>query len=140
MKYHYEKPNLYLAIFGDTYQCNHPLYDSCTLFKINSKGLAVIQQRCENKKTFWTEIDPWLIDDIYIHPLFKEYFDNRAGEQVEGLYPTVSVRQIMWALKIKPIKKERWETMFDRKEIWDVLFSTTIMKIKEDFILWYLYI
>lgn len=58
MKYHYEKPNLYLAIFGDTYQCNHPLYDSCTLFKINSKGLAVIQQRCKNKKTFWTEIDP----------------------------------------------------------------------------------
>jgi len=27
------------------------------------------------------------------------------------------VRQIMWALKMKPIKRERWETVFDRKEI-----------------------
>ena len=48
---------------------------------------------------------------------FKEYFINRAGECKNGLYPTVSIRQIMWALKIKPIKRERWETCFDRREI-----------------------
>lgn len=117
MKYYYEKPTLYFAMFGDVYICDHPLYDSCTLFKINDKGLAVIQQRFKNKKTFWSEIDPCLIDNLYLHPLFKEYFDIRAGEPVEGLYPTVSIRQIMWALKMKPLKKERWETMFDRKEI-----------------------
>lgn len=35
----------------------------------------------------------------------------------DGLYPTVTVRQIMWALKMKPIPRERWETVFDRREI-----------------------
>ena len=35
----------------------------------------------------------------------------------DGLYPTVTIRQIMWALKIKPIPKERWETVFDRSDI-----------------------
>lgn len=32
-------------------------------------------------------------------------------------YGTVTVRQIMWALKMKPIQKERWETVFDRRDI-----------------------
>lgn len=31
--------------------------------------------------------------------------------------PTVTIRQIMWALKMKPIKRERWETVFDRRDI-----------------------
>ena len=29
---------------------------------------------------------------------FKEYFNARAGACKDGLYPTVTVRQIMWAL------------------------------------------
>ena len=49
MRYHYEKPDLYLSMYGDTYVCNHPVYDRCTLFKIGNKGLAVIQQRFESK-------------------------------------------------------------------------------------------
>ncbi len=52
-----------------------------------------------------------------MHPKFKEYFDERASEPTDGLYPTVTIRQIMWALKIKPIAKERWETCFDRRDI-----------------------
>lgn len=86
---------------------------------IGNKGLAVIQQRYnpENKTTWWTEIDPWLNNTLYLHPGFKKFFDERAGKPVEGLYPTVSVRQIMWALKMKPIKRERWETCFDRRYI-----------------------
>lgn len=32
-------------------------------------------------------------------------------------YPTVTIRQIMWALKMKPIKRERWETVFDRRDV-----------------------
>jgi hypothetical protein len=36
---------------------------------------------------------------------------------MDGLYPTVTVRQIMWSLKMKPIPKEKWETVFDRREI-----------------------
>lgn len=117
MRYHYEKPAIYLATYGSTYICNHPVYSKCTLFQIGDKGLAVIQQRCKSKRTYWTEIDPWLNDTLYLHPKFKEYFDKRACEPVDGLYPTVTIRQIMWALKIKPLPKERWETCFDRRDI-----------------------
>lgn len=119
MRYHYEKPNIFVSMYGDTYECDHPVYDKCTLFKIDKKGLAVIQQRYDKtmKTTWWTEIDPWLTDMIYLHPKFKEYFDKRAGKCADGLYPTVTIRQIMWALKIKPIPRERWETCFDRRDI-----------------------
>ena len=48
---------------------------------------------------------------------FKEFFDRRARPRKDGLYPTVTVRQIMWALKMKPIPKGRWETVFDRNDI-----------------------
>jgi len=106
-------------MYGNTYKCDHPVYDICTLFQIGKVGLAVIQQRFDSsdKSTRWGAIDPWLTDTLYLHPKFKEYFDLRAREPENGLYPTVSIRQIMWALKIKPVKRERWETLFDRKEV-----------------------
>ena len=62
-------------------------------------------------------MDPWLTDDIYLHPQFKKFFDERAGTATDELYPTVTVRQLMWALKMKPLPRERWETVFDRKTI-----------------------
>lgn len=117
MRYHYEKPAIYLSKYGDTYYCDHPVYSKCTLFKMDEKGLAVIQQRTNNKMTWWDEIDPWLTDALYLHTKFKEFFDNRAGMCIDGLYPTVTIRQIMWALKMKPLPKQRWETCFDRKLI-----------------------
>lgn len=119
MRYHYEKPSIYLSMYGDTYSCNHPVYSKCTLYSMGKRGLAVIQQRYdkETKNTKWGEIDPWLTDDLYLHPKFKEFFDDRAGECTDGLYPTVTVRQIMWAMKMKPLPKERWETCFDRRVI-----------------------
>lgn len=119
MRYHYEKSKYYSARYGERYICNHCVYDSCTLYKIRQKGLSVIQQRYDKttKSTFWTDIDAELIDAIYLNPNFKSFFDKRAGKCVNGLYPTVTVRQIMWALRMKPLKKEPWETTFDRKEI-----------------------
>lgn len=119
MRYHYEKPALYISKYGVTYECNHAVYDRCTLFKMDGKGLAVIQQRYDalTKKTWWGEIDPWLTDMLYLHPKFKEYFTERAEMPLNGIYPTVTIRQMMWALKIKPIPKERWETCFDRRLI-----------------------
>lgn len=119
MRYHYKKPELYLSMYGRLYLCEHPVYDSCTLFLIGERGLAVIQQRYETdtKSTWWSEVDPWLTDSLYLHPEFKSYFDKRAKEPTDGLYPTVTIRQIMWALKMKPLPKERWETVFDRREI-----------------------
>ena len=93
--------------------------DRCTLFKMKDRGLAIIQQRFDKqtKRTWWSEIDPWLTDSLYLHPKFKEFFDERSGECVDDLYPTVTVRQIMWALKLKPIPRQRWETCFDRRKI-----------------------
>lgn len=119
MRYHYNKPPIYLSMYGKLHICEHPVYDRCTLFEIDDKGLAVIQQRfdSESKSTWWGELDPWLTDDIYLHPRFKAFFDERSGPSTDGLYPTVTVRQIMWALKMKPIPRERWETCFDRRDI-----------------------
>jgi hypothetical protein len=119
MRYHFEKPSIYFSMYGDTYSCDHPVYDQCTLYTIGNKGLAVIQQRYDRsaKRTWWGPIDPWLTDELYLHSKFKDFFDNRASEPTDGLYPTVTIRQIMWALKLKPIPKERWETCFDRRDI-----------------------
>ena len=119
MRYHHEKPKHYSSNYGEVYICNHPIYDRCTLYKIDNRGLAVIQQRfnTSTKSTKWTDIDPWLTDTLYLHERFKEFFDERSGECTDGLYPTVTIRQIMWALKIKPIKRKRWETCFDRRSI-----------------------
>lgn len=119
MRYYYEKPTIFLSMYGETYECNHPVYDTCTLFRINSKGLAVIQQRhdIKTKTTWWSELDPWLTDDIYLHPNFLQFFNERAGESEKGIYPTVTIRQLMWALKMKPIRRKRWETCFDRRNI-----------------------
>ena len=119
MRYHYEKPSIYLSKYGETYICDHPVYNRCTLFEMKGKGLAVIQQRYnpEHKTTWWSEIDPWLTDYIYVYPGFKQLFDERSGPAENNLYPTMTIRQVMWALKIKPLKRERWETCFDRRGI-----------------------
>ncbi len=119
MRYHYTKPSIYRTYYGKTYICEHPVYSRCTLITIGNKSLAVIQQRFnpKTKTTWWGELDPWLPDALYLNENFKEYFDKRAGTCTDGLYPTVTIRQIMWALKMKPLPKERWETVFDRREI-----------------------
>ena len=119
MRYFQEKPDFYLQTYGETYICDHSVYNRCTLFKDRDAGLAIIQQRYDRKtkKTWWAEVEPWLVDRLYLHPGFYEYFKERAGTCTDGLYPTVTIRQIMWALRMKPLKKERWETVFDRRDI-----------------------
>lgn len=119
MRYHFEKPEMYVSQYGKLYICDHPAYNRATLYVIDGKGLCVIQQRfdAKSKTTWWSEIDPWLTDAIYLNAAFKELFDKRARPRKDGLYPTVTVRQIMWALKMKPIPKGRWETVFDRNDI-----------------------
>ena len=119
MRYHIEKPKIYTCMYGEIYHCNHLLYNTCTLFLIGNNGIAVIQQRFDDvsKTTYWTHIDEWLVDLIYLRPNFFDYFKKRSGVCENGLYKTVTIRQLMWALKIKPLKKQRWETVFDRKYI-----------------------
>lgn len=119
MRYHYKKPKLYSSLYGKKYRCDHAVYNRYTLYLIGERGLAVIQQRFDpvTKTTWWGEVDPWLVDELYLHPGFKKLFDDRAGTRQDGVYPTVTIRKLMWALKMKPIKRERWETVFDRREI-----------------------
>jgi len=117
MRYYYKPPKLYFSQYGETYACNHPIYTTCTLYKISSSGLAVIQQRFnpKNKTTYWTEIDACLVDDLYLASGFLDFFKKHAkGPDDNGLYPTVTVRQIMWKLRFKPLKREVWETVFDK--------------------------
>lgn len=119
MRYFYSKPTIYFSTYGCIYKCDHPVYSRCTLFKVKDIGLAVIQQRYDSltKCTWWTEIDPWLNDDLYMNPNFPLYFDKHSGTCKNGLFPTVTIRQIMWGLKMKPLKREPWETVFDRCDI-----------------------
>lgn len=119
MRYHFEKPEFFTNQYGEIYICDHPVYNRCTLYKIGENGLAVIQQRFDesNKTTWWGEIDAWVTDVIYLNPGFRKLFKERAKPDENGLFPTVTVRQIMWALKMKPLPKQYWETVFDRKDI-----------------------
>lgn len=120
MRYYYSPPILYFNEYGKTYKCNHEVYNECTLYTIGTLGLAVIQQRynSKDKSTYWTAIDPWLVDELYLAPGFLKYFKQYAREaDSSGLYPTVTLRQIMWNLRFKPLKREKWETVFDKAPI-----------------------
>ena len=113
-KFFYEI-NVENKVAKNVYACNHPLYNKCTLYLQDGKGLAVIQQRFnpKMKTTWWSAIDIGLVDDILNNENFQKYFNQHAAAADErGLYPTVAVRQLMWALKMRPLKKEFWETRF----------------------------
>lgn len=111
MKYYYQKPKEWVGA-GETYICNHPLYNYCTLFRNGKIGLAIVQERFNEKTKFrwWGTIDPWLAGDIYFNKNFRDVFLKNASECDENdIYPTLTVRKIMWMLRMKPLKKEVWE-------------------------------
>ena len=111
MKYYYEKPKEWIGA-GKIYICNHPRYNRCTLFKDGELGLAVIQERFDEKRKtrWWGSIEPWIAGDIYLNSDFQEFFEENAAPANErGLYPTFTLRKIMWALRMKPLRKEYWE-------------------------------
>lgn len=119
MRYHYQEQDHGNERYGFIYVCNHPVYKRCTLYKVRNQGLAVIRQYFDpqNKTTYWAELHRNLAADIFLNENFEAFFNKRAKVCKDGLYPTVTVRQIMWALRMKPLQKKRWETVFDRKEI-----------------------
>ena len=118
MRY-YHSPQRTSSYYGVTYLCNHPVYNRCTLYVINDIGLAVIQQRFDKKtkRTWWDMIDPDLVDDLYLHKDFYKVFLQYAKKPRSKLYPTITIRQLMWALRMKPLPKEPWETAFDHKPL-----------------------
>lgn len=120
MRYHTSKPEYYKRpTHGRSYRYEHPVYSRGTLYFRDSKGLVIIQQRYDpaSRRTWWNGIDPWLVEDIYEHDGFSEFFNRYAKTESDGYFPTFTVRQVMWALRMKPLKKEPWETVFDRKPI-----------------------
>lgn len=121
MRYHTEKPVMYrMPRHGYSYHCrDHPVYESGTIYFHDGKGFVVIQQRYDEKTrhTWWGEIDSWLVEEIYRAEAFPEFFKQHAKEPEHGYFPTFTVRQVMWALHMKPLKKRAWETVFDHKPI-----------------------
>ena len=113
MKGFYE-PKISSRSIAYIYKCDHPLYKSCTLFKDGEVGLAVIQQRFngEEKVSWWGAIDSWIIDDLIASENWTSIFAKRAGACENGLYPTIEVRKLMYAVGLKPLKKQFWETTF----------------------------
>ena len=144
MRYHYEpdepkiKAPLHGVINPDFLLFRHQFLHACTLYKNGDKGLGVVKQYHDINpegytvdlkyaieypvqvvKTMWAPIDDMgLIEDIYRNNNFPIIFEKWAKEQDEnGLYPITTVRKLMWALRMKPLPKERWETTFDRRFI-----------------------
>lgn len=112
MKYFYNPPLYQMPLYGEIYICDHPMFHRATLYMVGNRGLLVVQQRYNviEKTIQWGPIDPWLSNDIYIHPKFLAYFNDHAEEMTaDGMFPVVSVRSLMWGLRMKPLKHEFWE-------------------------------
>lgn len=117
MRYHYKHPENWKVSRAVRYEMmDHPICHACTLYLIDGKGIGLIQQEYNvlDKSTHWGDIDEYLIDDIFGQPGFMDYFNRFATEADDnGFYPLIPVRKIMWALRMKPMRKEAWETTFD---------------------------
>lgn len=113
MKYYYKPSKTENSGAGETYIYDHPLFNRATLFRTGDRGLLIVQEHY-NKKTkarWWGPVMPWLSYDIYINPNFEDFFAKNASEADENsLYPIFPIRKIMWALRMKPLQREAWET------------------------------
>ncbi len=116
MRYHAKKPSIVIHIYGEHYECNHLVYNSGTLFRIKDQGFVIIQQyfNTTTKQTYWSDLEDWIANAIYLHKDFMLLFKKYAKVRENGLYPTITVRHAMHWLKMKPIAKQPWETIFDR--------------------------
>lgn len=85
------------------------------------RGLATIQQHyiLSVRFTWWGDVDPGIANRVHLHKDFhKKIFRKLAAPpDADGCYPTLTIRQVMWELRMKPIPKEWWETVFDRKPV-----------------------
>lgn len=77
----------------------------------NGKGLIVTQKHfdSERRECFWGSVDFWIANDIYTSKNFPEFFFSNASETD---HPIFELRKIMWALRMKPLRKEDWENYF----------------------------
>ena len=111
MKYYYQKPDICVRVFGEPIDLNHPVYHGGTLYLERGRGIIVTQKKFDTKRKecSWDAVDSWIANDIYTSPNFAEFFISNATEKD---YPIFELRKIMWALRMKPLKKEDWELYF----------------------------
>ena len=112
MKYHYEKPVVSVAMYGEPILLtDHPAYYAATLFREGNKGIAVTQMYLgeSSKAALWSTVLPEIANDIYLSPNFKKFFEEHARE---APYPIYQLRSIMWQLRMKPLAREDWEVYF----------------------------
>lgn len=118
MRYYMEKPKGAKRHSVYFQRCDHPMYNSCCVYEVGEgKGIAVVQQRFSPKlKVLWYGApDSWIMDEVIKNAGFADYVFEHAQECKDGLYPTMTVRQVMFALKMKPLKREWWE----KEDVWD---------------------
>lgn len=93
MKYYYQKPDICVRVFGEPIDLDHPVYRGGTLYFEHGRGIIVTQKKFDSKRKecSWDAVDSWIANDIYT---------------------SFELRKIMWALRMKPLKKEDWELYF----------------------------
>lgn len=109
MKYHYEKTEYGKPMYGRMVEIKDDIHTFGTLFEKDGKGVILVQKRFVCKCLYWDRIDYWLANDIYEHPKFTAWFEQHATEEN---YPIFPVRSVMWALRMKPLPKQKWEDAF----------------------------
>ena len=113
MKYHYQKPDISVPVYGKNIKLEHPVYAYGTLYLDYGRGIIVTQQHFDqiNKKCIWSYVDPDIANDIYLSPNFLKFFKDHATSED---FPVFELRKLMWALRIKPLPRESWEDYFNR--------------------------
>ena len=113
MRYHYEKPTIYLSMYGKRYICDHPVYDSCTLFEIGDKGLAVIQQRY----TYHYEDKDWDLFRCKEVATAPEW-DGHTDKDVERVL-SLSDDESDWAAREVALASQKEREGAENKDDWD---------------------
>lgn len=93
MRYHYEKPTIYLSMYGKRYICNHPVYDSCTLFEIGDTGgfsnsSLEFEDANEEQRLFYDSFSKRYFQATISQVLQAEYHINR--NMVLGAFVTLN--------------------------------------------------
>ena len=119
--YHVRKSKTNFSDKAILYRCNHPMFNDCSLFKMGEFGLAVVQQRYNNrlKVSWWGPVDGWLLNDIFSEGKFNEVLSSLVGVcDEDGLYPVIEVRRLMYKLGMKPLKKLYFELPVGSQEMY----------------------
>ena len=121
MKGHYTlKSKDHRPKYSKTVKCNHPLFSAYTVYSKGDLGIGVIQQKFNEKLkcSWWGPVDVALANDIFESENFSEWFNRNAKlPNEDGMYIVMEVRKLMYALGMKPLKKEFWETSIGSQKL-----------------------